>query len=115
MLKTENYKKNRLYLYKLIHLGMDELQLFLEGIENKIKRLIIKQKSLLEEIEGLKAEKGEKDRLIADQSRRIEDLEKKIEVVGSAKALNSEDNTIVRHKIDEILRDIDECLVLLNK
>ncbi len=94
---------------------MDELKLFLEGIENKIKRLIIKQKSLIEQIEALKAEKGEKDRLIADQLSRIEELEKKIEVVGSAKALSSEDNTIARHKIDEILRDIDKCLVLLNR
>ncbi len=95
---------------------MDELKLFLEGIENKIKRLLIKQKALTEQISRLNAEKSDKDRLIKEQQERIEELEKKIEVIGAAKVLShSGDNANAKHKIDEILRDIDNCLVLLNR
>ncbi len=94
---------------------MDELKLFLEGIENKIKRLLIKQGALADQIEKLSAENEEKERLIKEQQIRIRELEKKIEVIGAAKVISHEDNTVAKHRIDEILRDIDKCLVLLNK
>jgi len=95
---------------------MDELKLFLEGIENKIKRLLIKQKALTEQVSRLNAEKADKDHLIKEQQERIEELEKKIEVLGAAKVLSHcDDNTNAKHKIEEILRDIDNCLVILNR
>lgn len=94
---------------------MDELKLFIEGIENKLKRLLIKQNALTEQVNQLNAEKVEKDRVIIEQQDRIEELKKKIEIMGAAKVLSTEDNTIAKHRIDEILRDIDKCLVLLNR
>ncbi len=94
---------------------MDELKLFIEGIENKLKRLLIKQKALTEQVSQLNAEKVEKDRVIIEQQDRIEELKKKIEIMGAAKVLSTDDNTLAKHRIDEILRDIDKCLVLLNR
>lgn len=94
---------------------MDEIKIFLEGIENKIKKLLLNQNTLTEKIKQLNAEKEEKDRLIEEQQIRIEELERKVEVRSAAKALEKEDNAIAKHKIDEILRDIDKCLILLNR
>ncbi len=94
---------------------MEEMKLFLEGIENKISRLLIKQNALIKQIEKLEAEKAENNKFIDKQKERIEELEKKIEIIGAVKALDKEDNAVTKHKIDEILRDIDKCLFLLNK
>ncbi len=94
---------------------MDEMKLLIEGIENKLNRLLIKQNALTEKIKQLDAQKSEKDRLIEEQRSRLEELEKKVEVMSVAKALSSEDNAIAKHKVDEILRDIDKSLKMLNK
>ena len=94
---------------------MEEIKLFLEGIENKLKRLLLRQESLVNQINDLEKEKSEKSNLIVQQGKRIAELEEKIEVMGAVKTLSSEDNEITKHKIDEILRDIDKCLITLNK
>ncbi len=94
---------------------MDELNLYIESIENKVKKLLLKQKKLTDKINQIESDNFKKDNLIKEKDKRIEELENKIELVSAAKTLNNEDNDVLKHRINEILREIDNCLILLNK
>jgi hypothetical protein len=55
---------------------------------------------------------------IDEQKNLIKELEEKISIIKLAKATGSEDgekNTEVKLKINEMVREIDKCLSLLNK
>jgi low affinity Fe/Cu permease len=98
---------------------MSELQLKTENIEAKIKKLITLHSSSKALNVALEEEKQELTLKIRQQQEQIQQLEEVNSALKLAKALHSdskdESNAGLKIKINEMIRDIDKCLALLNK
>jgi hypothetical protein len=95
---------------------MHELKLLLSGVEYKLRKLINTNKRLDEENKILNDKNKEYEQIIEEQKKIIKELEEKIKVLKIAKSLEGSSNTFEqKDKINEMLREIDKCIGLLNK
>lgn len=95
---------------------MNSAETLLAGIEYKLRKLIGQTGTLQEENERLRTEvrqlKAEIEKL---ETGNIE-LQEKLKTLKLAKSLNKEERrTEVKLKINELVREIDHCIGLLNK
>lgn len=95
---------------------MSEIKGRLNEIEEKIRQLIAMQNSLsgqnsllIEKNEALLSTIDEQEKMIMQ----LNDKNNYIKISQSVK--QSEGNTDVKNKIDELVREIDKCIGLLNK
>ncbi len=95
---------------------MSEIKGRLNEIEEKIRQLIAMQNSLsgqnsllIEKNEALLSTIEEQEKMIMQ----LNDKNNYIKISQSVK--QSEGNTDVKNKIDELVREIDKCIGLLNK
>ncbi|MEI6748966.1 MAG: hypothetical protein ACOYMF_10835 [Bacteroidales bacterium] len=86
------------------------------GIEYKLRKLVDKYESLKKEIQ-LKTERISELEQAADQQHKtIIKLEENINLIKIAKSLEPGKGTVeARTKINELVREIDRCIGLLNK
>jgi hypothetical protein len=94
---------------------MEMLPLVVEGIENKIKKLIFRNQQLNKENEDLKNERSLQDEKIRQLTAKILELEDQINKLKVSKVLTGRDNLQARHQINELLREIEKCYTLLNR
>ncbi len=94
---------------------MDELSLIVEGIMNKVRKLTVYNKQLKEKIFSLGEEKLMLENDLAAKSERISQLEKDLISLQSASVLEGKDPFMAKQKIEELLREIEKCQVLLNR
>lgn len=86
------------------------------GIEYKVRKLLEKNNGLKAENEKLNQEAKALNAKIENLKANLSELENKLIVVKLAKSLNKEESrTNVKLKINELVRDIDRCIGLLNK
>ncbi len=86
------------------------------GIEYKVRKLLEKNSALKAENEKLSQETKALNARIENLKANVSELENKLIVVKLAKTLNKEESrTNVKLKINELVRDIDRCIGLLNK
>jgi len=95
---------------------MKNAETLVSGIEYKIRRLIGQTGVLQEEKRLLAAEnqtlKTQNEKLM----QKVNELEEKLKTLKLAKSLNKEEKrTEVKLKINELVREIDHCIGLLNK
>ena len=93
---------------------MDELSLIVEGLENKVKKLLMRNKQLKDRIFQLEQEKQGLLEGAELQTGRIRELEENMAALEASRVLVSGDSMLARQKIDELLREIDKCQSLLN-
>jgi hypothetical protein len=95
---------------------MSEIKGRLNEIEKKIRQLIAMQNSLSGQ-NSLLIEKNEALlRTIEEQEKMIMQLNDKNNYIKISQSVKqSEGNTDVKNKIDELVREIDKCIGLLNK
>lgn len=95
---------------------MSEIKGRLNEIEEKIRQLIANQNSLSGQ-NSLLLEKNEALlRTIEEQEKMIMQLNDKNNYIKISQSVKqSEGNTDVKNKIDELVREIDKCIGLLNK
>jgi len=93
---------------------MDELSLIVEAIRNKVKRLLISNTKLKNRISDLEEEKKELEEKLSDSGKRISRLETALTREQLAKGLGDSDSVKAVQKVDELLREIEKCHVLLN-
>lgn len=95
---------------------MSEIKGRLNEIEEKIRQLIAMQNSLSGK-NSLLIEKNEALlRTIEEQEKMIMQLNDKNNYIKISQSVKqSEGNTDVKNKIDELVREIDKCIGLLNK
>lgn len=95
---------------------MEDASILISGIEYKIKILAENNESLLKENVKLKAQNSELNDLAQKQQNELDLLEEKIAVLKVSKTFGSDtDRQGAKIKIDELVREIDQCLNLLNK
>jgi predicted nucleic acid-binding Zn-ribbon protein len=93
--------------------GYDELKL----LNRKIDDLVSGYSNLKHECENLKTEKEALKSVLLDRETEMKELEKKYERVKLSGALlgDGENATEAKKKITELVREIDNCITLLNR
>lgn len=86
------------------------------GIDYKVRKLIEKNGILKGENQRLYNEVNSLNMRIEDLQKEINELHEKLTALKLAKSLNREESrTNVKLKINELVREIDHCIGLLNK
>jgi len=94
---------------------MDDVSTLVSGINLKVRKLIARQKKLREENETLIIDINKLKKTNQEQKQVIDGLEDKIRILKLARNTGEkEDNSDVRAKINELVREIDNCIGLLN-
>lgn len=93
---------------------MDELSLIVEAIRNKVKRLLISNTDLKNRISDLEEEKKQLEEVLSDRDKRINQLETAVTREQLTKGLGDSDSVKAVQKVNELLREIEKCRVLLN-
>ena len=88
-----------------------------KGLTADIERVISLHSTAVNEVEGLKNTNAELKNIVEQQKKEIEELKEKNKLIKIAKSLDSSDggSTELKYKINEILREVDRCIALLNK
>ena len=95
---------------------MSDLSGLVSVIEAKLKKLIAVNTSLASENSGLKLRQTDFIKKIEEQEKYIEHLTEKNNYLKIAKSVKqAEGNAEIKKKIDELVREIDKCIGLLNK
>ena len=94
---------------------MKDVANLVSGVENKVRKLIERHQSLYSENELLNSEIQQLKQANHDQKQTIKQLEEKFKILRLAKTLETkEGNVEAKLKINELLREIDKCIGLLN-
>lgn len=95
---------------------MDDISPVVDGLETKVKKLSDAYVSGRTEIKKLKGELNELKETVENQKKTISDLEEKYKVVKLAKSISGEngESRELKYKINELVREIDKCMALLN-
>lgn len=95
---------------------MESAGTLIAGIDYKIRKLISQVTKLENENNLLNDQINELNKHITELELNIEEHQDKYKVLKLAKSLNKEESkTEVKLKINELLREIDNCVRLLNK
>lgn len=89
----------------------------LNSIKEKVHTLMSNNSSLREKNIQLEAKVFELKNTLNQQKAEIENFNEKVKMLKMAKSLggDSEKNTEMKLKINELVREIDKCISLLNK
>ncbi len=94
---------------------MKDVATLVSGIDYKIRKLIEHHDSLRSDNSRFISEISELKQENNDQKRKIKQLEENIKILKLAKTLeNKEGNVEAKLKINELVREIDKCIGLLN-
>ena len=95
---------------------MADIQVILEGIKNKIERIVEKNSRLQKENSELHGQIADMDKSINLQREMIKDLEEKNKMLKIANSISSDgdDKKVLKLKINEFIREIDKSMSLLN-
>lgn len=95
---------------------MDSPSTLISGIEYKIRKLIGQVSELQKDNKVLKDEIIELKEQITNLELLVNEQKERIKILKLAKSLSKEESkTEVKLKINELLREIDNCVRLLNK
>ena len=96
--------------------GMKNTSTLIAGIEYKLRKLIDKNESLKKEQQLSLQHNTELKQLTENQHKKIIELENNINLLKIAKSLEPGKGTVeAKVKINELVREIDRCIGLLNK
>ncbi len=95
---------------------MQDLSILVSGIEFKLKKLIEQNNQLKIENSHLLKKNDEFNNRIENKNKSIKELEEKYKVLKIAKTLENSSNSFDQKiKINEMLREVEKCIGLLNK
>lgn len=88
---------------------------YIGEIETKVDRLIDHCEQLESDKLSIQNEKNDLEAFVKKQSAQIQELENQLKLIKIAKQIDSgEDNKEVKKKISEFIKEIDNCIALLN-
>lgn len=95
---------------------MDDFSVMIQGIEYKTHQLIKKLEALVIENQKLKEHITELVTTQAENQNKIKVLQNQNQIITITNAIEGEENkTKAKKKINELLREVDRCLALINK
>ena len=95
---------------------MKENKVLILGIEYKVRKLVDQLNKFKGDQERLIAENNELKKIIEENNYKVENLKEEIQKVKLAKSLEQNDGSInANKKINELVREIDKCIGLLNQ
>ena len=95
---------------------MADVETLVSGIDYKIHRLIERLQSLQKESENQTKEIHELNQNREEQNQTIKELEEKVQILKTTKTLEIKEGTVeAKAKINELLREIENCIGLLNR
>ncbi len=96
---------------------MSDLKSIASSLENKIEKLVDLHHRNKKELSSLKTENNHLNQTIDQQKKAIKDLEEKGKVLKLSKSLSTtnENTTELKLKVNELIREVDKCISLLNK
>ena len=101
---------------KFFTANMDKIPVIIKGIEYKTIKIIEKLNQLADENNKLKTEVQQLKNQIETKNKEINQLTENNNILKIANTVEGTENkTKVKLKINELLREVDRCLALLNK
>lgn len=95
---------------------MADLKLTITSLHSKVEKLVFLHRKQQEDLIMLDHEKEALFKTIQEQKNVINKLEEKYKVLKLAKTFTKEgESTEVKSKVNELVREIDKCIALLNK
>jgi ABC-type transporter Mla subunit MlaD len=96
---------------------MSDLSSITSSLENKIEKFVALHHSIKNELSALKIENTNLNLIIEQQKETLKVLEEKGKVLKLAKSLSTtnENTTDLKLKVNELIREVDKCISLLNK
>jgi hypothetical protein len=94
---------------------MEDLSDLVKGLDIKSRQLALRHKKLKDEFDHLQKKQLETENNIIQQKQTILELEKQIQILTIAKSIpTGKESSIAKKKINELLRELDICIDLLN-
>ncbi len=95
---------------------MEGLDTYISGLTDRVGQLVASQTSLKNENGRLKERNIELERTINDQKNVMNQLKESNKVVKIAKAVTEDDDDRKeqRKRLNELVREVDKCIALLN-
>ena len=94
---------------------MEDLSGLVKGLDIKSRRLALKYKKLKHDFEQLQIKHLETENNLTQHKQIISELEKQIQILTIAKSIpTGKESSIAKKKINELLRELDTCIDLLN-
>jgi phage shock protein A len=96
---------------------MSNLKAIAYSLESKIEKLLDLHHQAKKELTGLKNENSHLNQTLDQHKKTIKDLEEKGKILKLSKSLSTtnENTTELKLKINELIREVDKCISLLNK
>ena len=87
----------------------------ISGIDTKLRKLIVKHQELREKIENYQEEIRALNKVSEAQKKTIRELEEKVKTIKLTKTLETKEGAgEAKARINELVREIDKCIGLLN-
>lgn len=101
----------------IFNLCMSELSLTVAGIQSKIEKIAQLHERVKDENFKLVAEKEDLLKTVESKKKMINNLEERTKILRLAKSLSgvNESSLDTKLKINELVREIDKCIALLNR
>lgn len=95
---------------------MNQVEPVIANISKSVNKLLKEREEMREKLRKLNAEKEDLQQRTSDLDERIAALESEKKTLSIAKSLTgSEDRVEAKLRINELVREIDKCIALLNK
>lgn len=95
---------------------MRKVEAIIASVEAKVHQLGEQKQKAEEELSSFREKLLVKDQRIAELESQLAELEEKNKVIQVAQSLNSgEGSSDAKKRINELVREIDKCIALLNK
>jgi predicted RNase H-like nuclease (RuvC/YqgF family) len=95
---------------------MSDLSIIVTGLEYKVKKLLDLHKKIDKENSILSKENYELKKKLEEKGEKIIEFEQKLKTIKITKAIEKGSGiTDAKLKINEIVREIDKCIALLNR
>ena len=96
---------------------MSKAESNIKTFTTQVRRLILKFSELKQENAALYTMVDERDRLITELKKQLEEAEKKYDALMTAKMLSIADTDIenTRKKVNKLIRTVNQCITLLSE
>ena len=94
----------------------EEISLIVSSLQSKVEKLVLQHRKAVEEIKQLKQDNDFLKKQLTEKKTKIVDLEQRNKALKLARSLGDKNqrNTDLKLKINELVKEIDKCIALVN-